>query len=172
MNVLCYNVFMEDITQQEVLDLFLSKPRKVYKKFPIVAWRPVVPGETVIVTCGGRIETIQHPDQSDIVIKAIETGTSAETYVIKSVRFAERYKHLENEAMNIEGKRWERAQAIGKVEGFEYKGDTLRFEAPWGEKMLLEDGYMLVKTHGTERDIYRIARPEFDVTYKEYEVSF
>jgi len=158
---------MKNLSKEEVKALYDRQELTDYEKSSIVAWRLSIPGETLVVICGGKIETILHSlDPTQIVVKNISIGASAEEYAIDETQFNKKYDPLSNKfAMNIDGRRWDRAQAKGKVKGFEYEGEDITFEAPWGGPMLCEDGDMLVGN--AEGEIYRIAKNEFDVTYKE-----
>ena len=51
---------------------------------------------------------------------------------------------------------------------FCYHGETIEFVAPWGEKMLCEDGdYIASPPNGSPDDIYRIEKETFAQTYME-----
>jgi hypothetical protein len=161
------------MTNKEIIDLFQEQVNKGnvshYKKNAKVLWRKPLPGETIITTCGGKVETIRTilpgEDYSLIVVMNIQVGTSAERYVIDKEKFYSRYI-LCDRSYSVDGHRWELARGKGEVDGFCYPGDIpFAFVAPWGEDMLLCKGDMLVRTIGSEDDIYRIARNEFDMTY-------
>ena len=137
----------------------------VYKKTTKVLYRRPAPGETVITTCGGKIETIRTCDGSEVVIQNIEVGSSAETYVVGEKKFLERYDNLKS-PHNIGGIRWDMAQAKGTIEAFEWRGHTIKFKASWGEDMLCTKGDMMGRLPSDHDDIYRLEREAFDLTYK------
>jgi len=59
-------------------------------------------------------------------------------------------------------------ETVDKVEAFCYHGKTIEFVAPWGEKMLCEDGdYIARPLGGSPEDIYRIEKQIFNQTYTE-----
>ncbi len=143
---------------------------KRYRKTSKVLWRRPLPGETIVTTCGGTIETIRTIEtgyeNKCVVVMNIQIGTSAELYIINDDKFFPRYIMCEK-VFAVNGQRWELAIAQGEVDGHVYNSMDITFDAPWGESMLLTKGDMLVRIPGTEDDIYRIARNEFDLTYEE-----
>jgi hypothetical protein len=57
--------------------------------------------------------------------------------------------------------------ANGSCHAFEYEGQAFAFEAPWGERMIVNPGdYIATPTIGSD-DIYRIERNAFLATYRE-----
>ena len=145
---------------------------KRYAKFTKVLFRLVAPGETVITTVGGKVETFQTiTDNKSVVVMNFQIGLSAEQYVLSSDKFEKRYEK-QDDCYNIGGVRWDLAKAVGEVDAFEYQSeDNVVFDAPWGEEMFLEKGDMLCRVPGSLTDIYRIARSEFDGTYEKVPVT-
>jgi hypothetical protein len=134
-----------------------------YKKIGKIIFRRAVPGETVITTLGGKVETLKQAGKDDCIIQNIMPGGSAETYIIDGAKFQKRYEPT-GEVYAINGQRFEAAVAIGEIDAFVYEGPTIHFVAPWGQLMLCESGDMLCTTGGD--DIYRIAIAEFKMTYE------
>lgn len=122
---------MASMTKQEIREMLESaiaagKVRR-YKKIAKVLWRHAIPGETVITTCGGRVETVRTISTEDsgdtVVVMSIQVGTSAEQYIISDAeeKFFPRYT-ITGEAYAINGMRWWLVLGKGEVEGFCYEG--------------------------------------------------
>lgn len=154
-------------SQDEVKQMLADNDLTEYEKFVKVAFRLAVPGETLVVVNDGKIETVLRAlETTKVVVKNIAVGGSAEEYAMDGSEFNKKYEALPpaEYAMNIGGVRWDMAQAKGKVRGFEYKGESFKFVASYGEETYCEDGDMLVTND--EGSFYRIARNDFEVTYK------
>jgi hypothetical protein len=136
---------------------------KHYKKVGKVLFRHCVPGESVITTCGGKVETIKKAGDHDVIIQNVQPGGSAETYIIGGAKFKERYEVQEDQVHAINGQRWTVGIPTGEIDAFVYQDEPITFMAPWGQPMLCEPGDMLCSAG--KGDIYRIARAEFDFTY-------
>ena len=136
-----------------------------FKKVGRVICRPVVPGETIITIVAGKVETLKKATDDSYIIKNIEPGAAAEQYIISGDSFRKRYE-LKGEVHAIDGQRWEVALPTGECEGFVYEGETITFMAPWGEKMLCENGDQIVRRPDKHDDIYRIEKGEFARTYE------
>lgn len=182
---------IKTLSKKEVKNLFESQKTKQYMKFAEVAFRFPFENETLVVTCGGKIETVQKIKKDQIVIMALGIGTEAETYAINLDIFQEKYEVCKmpvepesweendfyqgelstQEIIYINNVEWTKARPIPKatIDAFRYSGETFKFVAPWGAEMLCENGDMLARTIGKKNDIYRIEKDAFAVTYKEAE---
>ena len=137
-------------------------------------YRTAIPHETILTIVSGKLETIKTADESDIVLRNIELGSSAETYIISWKKFTERYDaEIVFLPYIIDGQEWTVVTAKGIVEAFEYKigpgviPATISFVAPWNEEMICNDGDFLARPqNGDKNDIYRIEKETFKQTYR------
>lgn len=159
---------MKNYTAAELKGVFESQATKQYEKFAPVAYRSPYPNETLVVTCGGKIETVQKVKPDQIVVMAIGVGTEAETYAIELAIFKEKYKSTK-ETLEINREKWYKAKPVPKptINAWQYYGESFKFTAPWGSEMICEYGDWIAQTIGKENDIYRIEKNAFAATYKE-----
>ena len=159
---------MEPMSASNVKFIFETLETKQYQKIAPVLWRFAVPGESLIVICDGKVETIQKVRDDQIVVKAIALGTEAETYAIDASTFRDKYNPQKGSPLNLGGVRWDRAEPQPKptIDAAPYNAEPFTFIAPWGEEMPCNDGDWLVRTIGKENDIYRIEKNAFAKTYK------
>ena len=158
---------MKRLSQEELYNLFESEERLTFKKRGRFLVRPAREGETILTIVAGKLETIKKAKKKDVVIRNIEVGSSAETYIIDEEKMKLRYI-LTPEAHTVDGVDWVVALAQGRVEAFMYlEPEPITFEAPWGEDMIcyFED-FIARPIPGEPRDIYRIERATFDQTYE------
>ena len=160
------DVVVKDSLKQFFAEAEADGRLSVYRKTTKVLYRPSVHGETIITTCGGKIETLRTCEGGEIVIQNIEVGSSAEIYVIGEKKFRKRYNAIKSIDYSISGVEWKMAQAIGTIEAFEWRGQTIKFTASWGEDMLCEKGDMMGRVPSDHEDMYRLEREAFDLTYK------
>lgn len=168
----------------QVAELFAAlDTRQVYQKSGDMLARPAQPGETVITIVSGAIETIKGTQIGDWVIRNIVVGSSAEMYPISAESFNGRYTILDEEnPWTVDGHSWFRVKPSGMIVGGFYTADVssrmgfssegttarpLKFEAPWGADMVLEEGDFLGRPYPEVdlTNIYRVARKEFFQTY-------
>jgi hypothetical protein len=156
------------LSKEEVKNLFGSTIQKRFKKSGIFLWRIPEESETILTIVAGKLETIKKATPHlDVIIRNIQIGSSAETYIIDKENFKKRYV-TGYEFFWIDGKKWFKAEANGEVMAFCYHGETIGFVAPWGEKMLCEDGDFIAQPiGGSPDDIYRIEKQTFNQTYME-----
>jgi len=169
--------FMDYLPKDKIIELFNRiNAGGVYQKQGVMLARPAQPGETVITVVAGRIETLKPTFAGDWVIQNIMINSSAERYPISGEKFVNRYDRSD-EVLMVEGQTWFKVSAKGQIIGGFYTGPTVKFEAPWGEDMILEEGDFLGTPYPNKdpNDIYRVARMEFFQTYGEtpafYEVE-
>jgi hypothetical protein len=160
---------MKRLTKQGILNIFNENTKNVYKKKGRFLFRKANPGETILTIVAGQLETIKTTVEGDIILRNIEIGSSAETYVISDVKFIERYSRPTTKPEPyyiIDGIWWGEAYAKGSIEAFEYHGEDIVFEAPWGVDMMCVYGdYIARPVGGDIDDIYRIERKTFEKTY-------
>lgn len=160
---------MKKISLEELIGLYHSNEKNRYKKVVSMLYRFASEGETILTIVNGKLETIKKAGNDEVVLKNLEIGGSAEEYIIKGESFRKRYiKSNEEESFIINNVTWEKAEAIGEIFAFKYEGETIKFDAPWGEEMLCENGdYIAHPVDGNDTDYYRIEKEAFNCTYKE-----
>jgi len=102
------------------------------------------------ITSDGK-ETTNEAKKDDVII----SGPSDERYVLKENKFSQKYEGKIGETVIPEQSKRQVAVYTGK--------ESVSFKAPWGEEMILKPNDYLVKDGN---DYYRIAKKEFEQTYK------
>ena len=160
---------MKQLTKEELFNLFTHATKNSFQKKGRFLCRKAVEGETVLTIVGGKLETIKKASKDEVVLRNIEIGSSAETYIIEENKFTKRYD-LTDKYHNIDNLPWTEAIAKGKVDAFCYHGKLIEITAPWGETMLCNEGdYIARPIDGDEKDIYRIEKNTFIQTYFQIE---
>lgn len=158
--------------QEEMLETVLPLIEKygvLYEKFQPVLATVAKGGEEVITVTSDSEETRNIADVGDYIVSN-QTG-ALERYVIKPEKFEQRYEFVEltDDAFGL-------YRPIGEVwavqideDIMDYIGflgsDSFNFEAAWGENMVAKMGDMIV-TPPTKDEVYRIAKKEFEETYR------
>jgi hypothetical protein len=128
-----------------------------FEKFTKIKARPAMPGEVVeTVTADGK-ETMNTANEGDFVVSNL--GGSGEEYILGGDKLAKRYREIGNGIY----------QATGECRGVTYNGPETSFQASWGQPMILKPGDMIVTPLPQKGEVYRIARQEFESTYKPIE---
>lgn len=159
---------MRNLTVIEKLELFEGMVKLEYQKSGNFLYRQTRMGapETVLTIVSGKLETIKTAEATDIIMRNIEIGSSAEMYIIPLEVFQKRYE-MQTEPLHIDGLVWSRATAKGRIFAAEYKGEIITFDAPWGEQMLCEPGdFIATPVGGDKEDVYRIEKDTFVQTYQ------
>lgn len=162
---------MKHIEKNEVSELFFKfrEEGAVFQNVTEYLVREPKINEMIVTNIAGKVETKRIVDVETplMVVKKITVGSSGETYAITLPKFKNRYS-LSGKKYFADGYEWELARNNGKVEGGTYSGDTVTFEAPWGEKMILSEGDFLARPYPVddEEDIYRIEKQEFSFSYQ------
>ena len=164
---------MKQLTKQQLFEFFNANKKHIkrYQKRGIFIARPAIAGETILTIVAGKLETLKTASENDIVVRNIEIGGSAETYIIPLDVYSKRYEETSTK-YNIDGKQWAETKAKGLIDAFQYTGDEeLNFEAPWladGKpvQMYCEPNDYIGRAVGT--DDYNIYRIEFDTFTKTY----
>jgi hypothetical protein len=116
-----------------------------------------MPGEVVeTITADGK-ETMNTANEGDFVVSNL--GGSGEEYILGGDKLAKRYREIGNGIY----------QATGECRGVTYNGPETSFQASWGQPMVLKPGDMIVTPLPQKGEVYRIARQEFESTYKPME---
>lgn len=167
---------MKQLNKQQLFDFFESQKREHYKKRGRFLFRPAVQNETILTIVDGKLESLKKANTEDIILRNIELGSSAETYIIAKGLFEKRYVITE-EIHTVDNQKWTIVLAKGEIEAFCYSGDltfhngneeqSIQFMAPWNEMMLCNPGdYIARPLEGdNEFDIYRIEKDTFSMTY-------
>lgn len=158
---------MKRYSKKQIKALFKANRDGItYKKSGKFLYRLAKLNETILTVVSGKLETMKEAKSGDVVLINIEIGSSAERYIVDNETFHVRYSTKSTEYF-LDGQTWFLALARGELHGFFYVGETIKFDAPWGEEMLLEDGDFLGRPVGdNEDDIYRVEKDAFNNTYK------
>lgn len=162
---------MKELTKQELFELFEAQPKKQYKKAGVFLHRIATCQETILTIVAGKLETMKKAQIGDVILRNIEVGSSAETYIISNQKFYDRYD-ITSESHLVDGSPWIICHARGKIEAFEFKdelnSDCIRFIAPWNTEMICFRGDFIARPlNGDPNDIYRIEQATFLQTYTE-----
>jgi hypothetical protein len=158
---------MQTWSKDELIKFFEAQPKKFYKKRGRFLCRSAEEGETVLTIVVGKLETLKRATANDIIIRNIEIGSSAETYIISDSIFIKRYDTVDERHI-IDHQEWTVCLAKGKIEASLYAGETVQFMAPWNENMICEAEDFIVRPLGGDpKDIYRIEKNTFAQTYTE-----
>lgn len=145
------------MTQQQAIEKFLDDIETYghnFEKFTQIKARPAQVGEFIeTFTLDGK-ETQNYAKENDYVITNL--GGSNEEYIMPETTLKKRYKHIEDDLY----------QSIGECRGIEYFGPEIVFKASWGQDMVLKNGDMIVTPLPQRNEVYRIAREEFNKTYR------
>lgn len=127
-----------------------------YQKIGTTFARIAYPGELIITILDGFVETKNIAAVNEVVLK----GPKDEEYIIGYDKFHSRYvvdKPLSSDYQSY--------SANGTCIAFEYIGDSIEFQAPWHEKMIIHSGDFLATLDDTVPEVYRIERDAFFKTY-------
>jgi hypothetical protein len=148
------------MSQEEAIAKFMPEIESNgtdFEKFTKIKARPAQPGEVVeTITADGK-ETMNTANEGDFVVSNL--GGSGEEYILGGDKLAKRYREIGNGIY----------QATGECRGVTYNGPETSFEASWGQPMVLKPGDMIVTPLPQKGEVYRIARQEFESTYKPIE---
>jgi hypothetical protein len=148
------------MSQEEAIAKFMPEIESNgtdFEKFTQIKARPARPGEMIeTVTADGK-ETMNQAQQGDFVVSNL--GGSGEEYILSGDKLAKRYKEVGDGIY----------QATGECRGVVYSGPETSFQASWGQPMVLKPGDMIVTPLPQKGEVYRIARQEFESTYRPIE---
>lgn len=145
------------ISQQEAIAKFMPEIEANgvdYEKFTQIKARPANPGEVIVTFPSDGEETKNTADSGDYIVSNI--GGSGEEYIIKPDVLAQRYKEVGDGIY----------QAVGECRGVVYNGPEMSFIAPWSGAMVIKPGDMIVTPLPQKGQVYRIAKYEFNLTYR------
>lgn len=148
------------MSQEEAIAKFMPEIESNgtdFEKFTKIKARPAQPGEVIeTITADGK-ETMNTANEGDFVVSNL--GGSGEEYILGGDKLAKRYREIGNGIY----------QATGECRGVTYNGPETSFQASWGQPMVLKPGDMIVTPLPQKGEVYRIARQEFESTYKPIE---
>jgi hypothetical protein len=157
----------QETLMREVLPLIKASDQR-YRKFQQVHARPASPGEVIISLTDDGEETTNTADAGDMVVR--NQTQAQEEYIIGGARFLERYSMVRP----VDGA-WKLYEPRGEVLGIEITrelaaefgvGQQFTIVAPWGTEQTARVGDMFVSPLPDLDEIYRIARKEFEETYR------
>ena len=145
------------MSQEEAIAKFMPEIESNgtdFEKFTQIKARIARPGEMIeTITADGK-ETMNQAQQGDFVVSNL--GGSGEEYILSGDKLTKRYKEVGDGIY----------QATGECRGVVYSGPETSFQASWGQPMVLKPGDMIVTPLPQKGEVYRIARQEFESTYK------
>lgn len=150
-----------------VLPLIKATDRH-YKKFRQVHARPAVPGETIVSELADGEETAKTARDNEMVVRNLTEAQ--EEYIVGKEKFANLYSEIEP----VDDK-WTLYAPLGEVLAIEISrdlttelnvGEEFYIIAPWGSEQLAKEGDLFVTPAAKMDEVYRIARKEFEETYK------
>jgi hypothetical protein len=155
------------LSSEQKLKLFNAHITGHYKKRGKFISRIGIIGETILTIVAGKLETMKTVTEPSIVLRNIEVGSSAETYIVPLESYNKRYYEDAGNSYLIDGHNWQVAFAKGEVHAFQYYGKSIIISAIWGEDMIVENGdYIARPVDGDQFDIYRIEKDTFKQTYQ------
>lgn len=151
----------------------INEASRKYEKFQRVHARPAKPGEVIVSMTGDGEETTNTAGTDDLVVKNLTAAK--EMYLVGQDKFESRYT-----LVGAVDDRWSEYVPQGEVLGIEVSrdltdmldvGEEFLIVAPWGTEQLVREGDMLVSPLPALDEVYRIARKEFEETYKPAEAE-
>ncbi len=158
------------LTQEELLAkvrLLLEREGRIYEKITRVFARPAREGETVKTVTADGPETVNIAEAGDWLVR--NQTEAGEAYLLPAEKFAQRYQYLRPAEDD-----WAEYQATGRIRALELTPEWLQawqlptefaFIAAWGSSMIARQGDFLACPEDFS-EVYRIARAEFEQTYK------
>ncbi|GAB3274240.1 hypothetical protein [Parahaliea aestuarii] len=150
-----------------VLPIIRSRGRR-YRKFLQVRARPARPGEEVVTVTADGEETRNRAGEDHLLVQNLTAA--GERYLMRRQSFAARYRRVEDA-----GAGWALYDAFGEILALEIDpglqallgvGASFHIVAPWGRPQVARAGDMLAAPWPALDEIYRIARREFEETYR------
>jgi hypothetical protein len=152
---------------EDVLPMIRDASQK-YRKFQQIHARPAKAGEVIVSTTSDGEETTKTAKDDEYVVKNLTEAQ--EEYLVGEKKFNERYTFVED----VDDE-WKLYDSVGEVLALEISraittmlgvGEEFYIEAPWKSDQLVREGDMFVSPFSTLDEVYRIARKEFDETYR------
>lgn len=165
------SVDSSSVPQETVLRLVLPVIREEgvdYRKVRKVHARPAVPGEVVVSVTDAGAETRNAAEPDDMVVRNLTDAR--EEYIVRQTTFSEIYTEV-----GTVDDLWTLYESSGEVRGIEISrdlrdvlqvGKEFLIMAPWGTVQLCREGDLFVAPLPKLDEVYRIARSEFDQTYR------
>ena len=152
---------------QYVLPL-IKDANQQYEKFQRVYARPAVKGETIVSITDQGEETTNTAKHDDMVVRNLTEAQ--EEYIVSKAKFEDRYSEIQSidDQWTLYAPKGE-VMAIVITHEFTDQlkvGEEFCIMAPWGSEQLATEGDMFVAPLPDLDEVYRIARKEFDETYR------
>ena len=153
----------KNMNQKEMLRLYYGRmaAARIYRKFQSVHARVATKKESVVTLTPSGRETINLANPGDYIIRQLDD----EQYVLSKEKFESRYTQT-----SVTDGDWRIYEPTGKIRAYRYWGPYMYFEAPWGEKTVLNNGDFLASPLDLS-EIYRIDQKSFEQTYVEDETA-
>jgi hypothetical protein len=147
------------MTQQEIIEHFKKLSYKTYEKFGKFNFEVSQDVQEVVTSIDGEVETTNIAHVGNLII----TGIKDEKYVLTLAQFIQNYEIEEFYHPEMKGIARVKPQPRFAVQW--NLEDQLIFIAPWGEKMICNEGDYLVAFQDFS-EVYRIEKSVFEQTYK------
>ena len=157
----------QEMLMSDVLPLIKSANEQ-YRKYQKVQARTAEPGETVISITEDGEETANTASADEMVVRNLTEAR--EEYIVGKKKFEARYRALET----IDDT-WTLYEPLGEVMAIEITREltdqldvdgAFYIMAPWGSEQLAREGDKFVSPLPGLDEVYRIARKEFEETYR------
>lgn len=144
-------------TQAETIEMFKELPYQTYQKFGKVKFAIAQHKQEVVTVLNGEVETKNIANKGDYVIE----GINGEFYVNTPTKFDKNYAVISlNSGFTGE------AEVLPQPRyAIEWKIQSFKFKAAWGEEMICNKGDYLVAPQDLS-EVYRIEQQTFLNTYK------
>lgn len=138
------------------------------RKTKLVDVRIAAPGEIIVTTIKGEGKETQSPPAKpgDMVVRNRCPETGNEEILVSREAFLRRYKRT---LSKVQKNAWTPYWPIGLPMRFIRVPMNERefiFNAPWGERMMVRPGDVIVQDPTNIGDTYRVAKAAFDCTYE------
>lgn len=152
---------------REVLPL-IKDSNRAYRKFQQVQARPARSGEVIRSLTGDGEETTNTAGEGDMVVRNLTEAQ--EEYIIGQAKFLQRYSEIRpvDDTWTLYEPKGEvlAIEISGELTGQLDVGEEFCIEAPWGSEQQARQGDMFVSPLPDLDEVYRIARKEFEETYR------
>jgi tetratricopeptide (TPR) repeat protein len=159
------------VTQKDLLERLLpiiNDEGGHYRKSQQVHARPAVEGEIIVSVTADGEETSKMATAGEMVIKNLTVAR--EEYLVSQTTFEDRYTSTEKVDDS-----WTLYDPLGEIRAIEITrevtellnvGDEFFIMASWGSEQAAREGDFFVAPLPKLNEVYRIARAEFEQTYK------
>lgn len=155
------------LLMKTILPNILASAKK-FEKFQQIHARPATPKEVVVSITADGEETTNTASAGDYVVKNLTKA--AERYLVSEEKFEARYQYVSD----LEDG-WKLYDPIGEVYAIEITreitseltvGEEFYIMPSWNSEQFAQEGDLLVSPLPSLDEVYRIARAEFEETYR------